>query len=327
VGEICDSCKGSNPDRRILGALKAQFPSAAKGFNDALGLTKYNHRIIPVVWTLIMVSPASFSATSRYRNVLLAAAACLALGLGGCLKRDGSDITGSIGRNVASMTEAEKRVAAEQLGRQYDKRPGDKRISLAYGKMLRDIGQINQAIAVLQSTAVKNPTDREVAAALGKALADGGRFAEAQEVLGRAHAPDRPDWRVLSTQGAIADQMGKHSDAQQYYQAALQLAPGEPNILSNLGLSYALSNRLGEAETILRQAVTNPQASPRVRGNLALVLALQGKYRDSEVMASQDLAPADAAANMDFVRSMTAQNNSWRQLQTLDKKAQVQARR
>lgn len=274
-----------------------------------------------------MVSRASPITPNRSRTVRLATVACLALALGGCIKRDGGDITGSIGRNTSSMTEAEKRVAAEQLGLQYDKRPGDKRTSLAYGKMLRDIGQINQAIAVLQSTAVKNPTDREVAAALGKALADGGRFGEAQEVLSRAHAPDRPDWRVLSTQGAIADQMGKHTDAQQYYQAALQLAPGEPNILSNLGLSYALSNRLGEAETILRQAVNNPAASPRVRGNLALVLALQGKYRDSEQMASKDLAPADAAANMDFVRSMTAQNNSWRQMQTLDKKAQAQPKR
>ncbi|MGL4635597.1 MAG: tetratricopeptide repeat protein [Beijerinckiaceae bacterium] len=264
---------------------------------------------------------------SRSKVILLVQVAFVALALGGCLKRNSADITGSIGRSSVTMTEAEKRVAAEQLGRQYDKNPGDKRISLAYGQMLRDIGQINQAIAVLQATAVKNASDRQVAAALGKALADGGRFAEAQEVLQRAHAPDRPDWRVLSTQGAIADQMGKHTDAQQYYQAALQLAPGESNILSNLGLSYALSNRLGEAETTLRQAVGRPGALPRARGNLALVLALQGKFRESEEMASKDLSPADAAANMDFVRSMTAQNNSWRQMQSMDRKAQTQARR
>jgi Flp pilus assembly protein TadD len=274
--------------------------------------------------TTRIVSVVSSAPSRRFKIVALAQVACLALALGGCLKRNGSDITGSIGRSSITMTEAEKRVAADQLGRQYDKNPGDKRVSLAYGQMLRDIGQINQAIAVLQATAVKNPTDRQVAAALGKALADGGQFAEAQAVLSRAHAPDRPDWRVLSTQGAIADQMGKHRDAQQYYQAALQLAPGDPNVLSNLGLSYALSNRLGEAETILRQAVSNPAASPRVRGNLALVLALQGKYRDAEQMASKDLSPADAAANMAFVRSMTAQNNSWQQMQSLERKNQAQ---
>ena len=110
-----------------------------------------------------------------------------------------------------------------------------------------------------------------------------------------------------------------------YYQAALQLQPGDPSILSNLGLSYALSNRLGEAEQVMRQAVSHPSASPRVRGNLALVLALQGKYKEAEQAASTDLSPADAAANMDFVRSMTTQKNSWRQLQSMNRTAPVRA--
>jgi Flp pilus assembly protein TadD len=252
------------------------------------------------------------------KHFAFAGVVVLALTASGCLKQKPGDVTGSINQASQSMTEPEKRVAADQLGRQYDKYPGDKKIALSYARMLRDINQINQAIAVLQSAAVKHPTDRDVAAAYGKALADGGRFGEAQEVLSRAHTPDRPDWRILSTQGAISDQMGKTEAAQQYYQAALQLRPGEPNVLSNLGLSYALSNRLGEAEQVMRQAISHPAASPRVRGNLALVLALQGKFQEAEQAASKDLSPADAAANMAFLRSMTAQNNSWRQLQSIN---------
>jgi Flp pilus assembly protein TadD len=251
----------------------------------------------------------------------LAIAGLTLLALAGCAKRDG-EITGSINRTVATMTDAEKRVAAEQAGRQYDQRPGDKRVSMTYARLLRDLGQHNQAIAVLQTAAVKAPNDRELTAAYGKALADGGRFAQAQEVLSQAHSPDRPDWRILNTQGAISDQMGKPVDAQQYYQAALQLAPGEPSILSNLGLSYALSNRLKEAEGTLRQAVAHPQAAPRTRGNLALVLALQGRFDESQEMARKDLSPEDAQANATFVRSMTAQQNSWRQLQAGAKPAQ-----
>ncbi len=250
--------------------------------------------------------------TSPLKALLLAGVAALALA--GCSSRN-NDITGSINRSVTSMTEAEKRVALDQAGRQYDQRPGDKRASMTYARLLRDLGQHNQAIAVLQTAAVKTPSDREVTAAYGKALADGGRFQQAQEVLSQAHSPDRPDWRILNTQGAIADQMGKPTDAQQYYQAALQLAPREPAILSNLGLSYALSNRLKDAEGTLRQAVNHPQATPRMRGNLALVLALQGRFSESEQMARQDLSPEDAQANATFVRSMTAQQNSWRQLQ------------
>jgi Flp pilus assembly protein TadD len=269
-----------------------------------------------------MVLIQRFSSRAALLAVVVAATA-----LGGCLRRDPGDITGSINQQVRSMTEAEKRAAIEQLGRQYDKSPGEKMTSLTYARMLRELNQINQAIAVLQTTAVRYPNDRDVAAAYGKALADGGRFQEAMEVLSRAHSPDRPYARVLSTQGAIADQMGKHGEAQQYYQAALQLQPNDPSIHSNMGLSFALSNRLTEAERILRAAVTMPGASPRVRGNLALVMALQGKFREAEEIASRDLSPSEAAANMDFVRSMTAQNNSWRQMQTMDRSRQPQQAR
>jgi Flp pilus assembly protein TadD len=251
----------------------------------------------------------------------------IALALGGCLKSrsSGSDITGSIAQQTARMTDAEKRVALEQTGRQYDKKPGDKVTAMTYARLLREAGQTTQAVAVMQALAVKIPNDPEVAGALGMALADGGRFAEAQEVLTRAHTAERPNWRILSTQGAISDQIGDHTKAQQYYQTALQIAPGEPTILSNLGLSYALSNRLAEADQVLRQAIAHPQATPRMRGNMALVMALQGRYQEAEQMASRDLSPEEAAANMSFLRSMTAQNNSWRQLQQADRQPQAAA--
>jgi Flp pilus assembly protein TadD len=254
------------------------------------------------------------------RRPALAAVLLAALALGGCLKRGDGDITGSIARSTVGMTEAEKRTALEQLARQYEARQGDKSTSMTYARLLRDTGQTPQAIAVMQTAAVSNPNDKDIALALGQALADGGRFAEAQEVLQRAHTPDKPNWRVLSSQGAIADQLGQHKVAQDYYQAALRIAPGEPVILSNLGLSYALSNELTQAETIMRQAVAHPQATPRMRGNLALVLALQGRYQDAEQAAQKDLSPAEAAANITFVRSMTAQNNSWRQLQSQERR-------
>jgi Flp pilus assembly protein TadD len=264
--------------------------------------------------------PFSVMSAPFLRPLALVAVTLAAAGLGACAKRAGGDITGSISRSVQKMTEAEKRVAVDQLGKQFDSKPGDKTTALTYGRLLRETGQHNQAIAVLQATAVRFTSDRDVAAALGQALADGGRFQEAQEVLARAHTPERPNWRVLSTQGAVADQLGQHAAAQQYYQAALQIAPNEPNVLSNLGLSYALGNRLQDAEQTLRQAVSHPGANPRVRGNLALVLALQGKFQESERAASQDLSPQDAAANIAYVRSMTTQNNIWKQLQNAERK-------
>jgi Flp pilus assembly protein TadD len=265
----------------------------------------------------------SLATRTQLRTFALASSLMLALTAGACVRPGQSDITGSINRTYATMTDAEKRTAAEQLGKQYERDPGNKMIAMSYAKVLRDLNNFNQAIAVLQTAALRHGNDREVAAAYGKALADGGRFNEAIEVLGRAHSPDRPDWRVLSTLGAINDQMGKHEEAQQYYHTALKIQPDDPSVLSNLGLSYALSNRLRDAEAVLQRAVSNPAATPKVRGNMAVVFALQGKYQEAERMASQDLSPADAAANMAFLRSMTSQNNSWRQMQSLDSKAKA----
>jgi Flp pilus assembly protein TadD len=261
-----------------------------------------------------------------FRRAAGVCAVVAALVLGGCLKRGDADITGSIYRRTTTMTEAEKRRAVEELGRQYDAKRGDRAISMTYARLLRETNQIPQAIAVMQTAAIANPNDRDIALALGQALADGGRYQEAVNVLDRAHSQDRPNWRVLSTKGAISDQLGQHQQAQELYEAALRIAPEEPAILSNLGLSLALSNRLDEAEATIRRAVVHPAATPRMRGNLALVLALKGRFEEAAQAAEKDLTPADAAANVAFVRSMTAQNNSWRQLQAQERQRQSRPR-
>ena len=74
-------------------------------------------------------------------------------------------------------------------------------------------------------------------------------------------------------------------------------------------------NVLKEAESVLRNASMNPNADSRVRQNLALVLSLQGKFEESEAISRQDLSPADAQANIQQVREMIAQSNSWSRIQ------------
>jgi Flp pilus assembly protein TadD len=245
----------------------------------------------------------------------------LCLVLGGCIgQRGGPDITGSTGGT-------DMRAAVDQLGQRYERNPGEKHTSLAYARALRSLDQRAQAVAVLQTAAIKAPTDSEILTAYGKALADAGRFKEAMDVLGRAHTPDRPNWRVLSTQGAILDQIGEHAAARQYYENALKIAPGEPTVLSNLGLSHALSKDLSQAEAVMAQAAAHPSADPRVRANYALVLALLGRFSESEAMARKDLSPDDAAANISYVRSMMSQQNNWQKLQQMDKAKQRNAKR
>ena len=253
--------------------------------------------------------------------ILLASAG---FGLGGCKKL--SETAASLGDVTGSIGSSRQEVPADELGLQrynadyakrYERRPEDRDIAMAYARGLRAAQRHEQAIAVLQRAALKRPNDLELLADYGKALADGGRLQEAQQVLEQAFVPERPNWSILSAQGSVAGKLGNNKLAQQYYQDALKIAPGEPSVLSNLGLSYALGRQLPEAENALRQAVTHPRSDRRVRQNLALVLALQGKFSEAEEVLRQVLGPADATANVASIRSMIAQSNTWREIQTL----------
>ena len=133
------------------------------------------------------------------------------------------------------------------------------------------------------------------------------------EVLGRAHWPDQPDWHVLSAQGAVLDQMGRHAEAQRYYVTALKIVPEEPSVLSNLGLSYVLYRRSAERERFCAARVS-PAGHPRVRQNLALVVGLSGHFAEAEKIASADLSPDEAAANVAYLKQMLAQSNNWQKL-------------
>ena len=263
------------------------------------------------------------SSTRRARLPVLAATLLLAVSTAGCLKRS-PDMTGSLGASASGpVGEGGLRERAEELARRNEANPTDPAVAIAYAATLRSLDQRAQAVAVLQQAAIRNPKHLDLLGAYGKALADAGRLKEASDVLGRAHLPENPDWRILSAQGTVADQMGDHARAQQYYQAALRIAPGEATVMSNLGLSLALSKRLPEAERTLVEASARPKADLRVRQNLALVLGLQGKLAEAETVLKRDMPPAEAAANMQVLRGMISQQNSWAAIRQQDGKAKA----
>lgn len=258
--------------------------------------------------------------------VRMTAIVALAFGLGGCLGREATDTTGSLGRASGPASEIATREATEALGKRFEAEPGNPAVALTYARALRDLDQRAQAVAVLQQAALRNPQSMPLMGAYGKALADAGRLKEATEALSRAHTPERPDWRILSALGAVADQSGDFEGAQRYYETALRIVPGEPSILSNQGLSFALAKRLREGETILRMAANHPRADARVRQNLALVLGLEGKFAESESVLRQDMAPADAAKTVSGFKRMVSQPDRWQTMrQAADKPAAPRA--
>jgi Flp pilus assembly protein TadD len=242
------------------------------------------------------------------RALFVAVLAAIAAPLAGC--HEFGDVTGSIPGSTATPTDDSKlRAYADEAGKRYERNPGEKTASIEYARALRAQTRYSEAVAVIQTAAIKAPKDFDVLGEYGKALADSGQLPQAKDVLSHAYTPDAPRWDVMSVQGTVADRLGDHATAMQFYHDALKIAPGEPSVLTNLGLSLALAKQLPEAE-----AVASPKADARMRGDLALVLALEGKYGEAETVGKADL-PADAArANVEAIRQMIAQNGSLRDL-------------
>jgi Flp pilus assembly protein TadD len=259
----------------------------------------------------------------RAPRVVLALLFCSpALLPGGCFYDDDA-VTGSTRTSVAPQTQTDEsglRASAEGLASRYDANPGDKIASIEYARVLRALKRYDQAVAVMQTAAVKAPSDFEVLGAYGKALADTGQLEQAAKVLANSYTPDAPNWSSLSAQGYVAERLGDHQAAQRFYQSALKIAPQEPSVLNNLGLSYALDKQLRQAEQTLREAAAQPSADQRVRANLALVLSLEGKFDDAERVSQQDMPRAAAVADATAVRAMMAQINSWRQIESSEGK-------
>jgi Flp pilus assembly protein TadD len=235
--------------------------------------------------------------------------------------------TGSIsrvgGKQLESMNSAELNQAVGTLGAAYERNPNDKSIGMSYANALRMTGRNDQALAVMKQVAIIHAKDREVLAAYGKALAGAGQFEAALDAVRRAQRPDYPDWKLLSAEGAILDQMGQADGARELYRKALDIQPNEPSVLSNLGMSYLLSDDLKTAETYMRSAAAAPGADSRVRQNLALVVGLQGRFDEAEQIARQELSSEQAEANVAYLKSMLAQQNSWSKLEDKDKPGSV----
>ncbi|MFY9599207.1 MAG: tetratricopeptide repeat protein [Pseudolabrys sp.] len=252
---------------------------------------------------------------ATYLLASAAVVAALALSAGGCSNIGSRETTGSIAdANIAPASQDEWRRSLDTLGARYRENPNDADAAIAYARALRATDQRAQAVAVLEQASIRNPHSMPLLGAYGRALTEVGKYQQALETLERAHTPDNPDWRILNVQGAVLDQLGRHAEAQRHYASALKIVPDEPTVLSNLGLSYLLTKDLKNAEVTLRRAVAQPNASPKARQNLALVVGLRGRFEEAEKIARADLPEKEAAANVEYLREMLAQQRDQKKM-------------
>lgn len=260
--------------------------------------------------------PTPRNQKARLLRSAMAAPFVIAIALAGCSTTKTASVDASQTASIATGS-------IDSLQARYSKDPKDRNAALAFAAALRAADRNDQAVAVLQRAAIYHPNDREVMATYGKALAASGQLPLALDVVRRAQTPDKPDWKLLSTEAAILDQLGNHDEARGLYKQALAIQPNDPGVLSNLGMSYILTGELKDAEATLRQAEALPGADSRVRQNLALVVGLQGRFNEAQKIASADLPPDQAAANIDYLKTMLAQQDNWGKLKAADSSNKV----
>ena len=250
----------------------------------------------------------------RCLRLLAGIAACLAVaactqspnGLIDQLASDQPDPAKSDGKagKDAKGTAQDLAKATEYWGKEFAKNPSDAEKAVNYARNLKAMGAKQQALAVLQQAASLGATSRPLFSEYGRLALEFDQVSLAQRLLEQADDPANPDWRVISARGTALAKQGSYRDAIPLYEKALALAPEQPSVLNNLALAYAMEGGAEKAEPLLKRAAAAGERDPRVAQNLSLVLGLQGKYDEAKLVAARSLPADNAAANVDYIRSI-----------------------
>jgi Flp pilus assembly protein TadD len=194
---------------------------------------------------------------------------------------------------------------------EYDTFPNDLEAAQRFAEALRKGGRADRAASVAQEALQRFPQDRPLTLTYGLAQIAAHNPQEALRPLALIAASDPHDWRVRSALGAALDQLGRYSEARAAYQEALAIQPNDPGVLTNMGVSHLMEGDPAGAEPSLRQAVAQPDAPAEARQNLAVAIALQGRFDEAQQLERIDLPPAQAAANMQYLRGLLSDPHRW----------------
>jgi Flp pilus assembly protein TadD len=97
------------------------------------------------------------------RALCVAWIAVVAAPLAGC--HEFGDVTGSIPGSMAAPADDSKlRAYADECRKRYERNPGEKTASIEYARALRALTRYGEAVAVIQTAAIKAPKDFECSA-------------------------------------------------------------------------------------------------------------------------------------------------------------------
>jgi arylsulfatase A-like enzyme/Flp pilus assembly protein TadD len=106
------------------------------------------------------------------------------------------------------------------------KNPRSSRLLMREGEMLRDLGDVNGALARLRESVQSDPLNAAAWNALGMTLGGTNRLDEAEQAFRTAIARDASDHRYFFNLGLALSRQGRAPEGRPYFEKALELQPG-----------------------------------------------------------------------------------------------------
>ena len=162
----------------------------------------------------------------------------------------------------------------------------DPQVRLVRAMVLDQLGETDQALALLQGLAKDYPDHAEAFEVMGDIDRERGRSADAvaayDQALERRGQLGPQDWALLFDRAVASQDSGNWPAAEADLQHALRLAPDQPSLLNYLGYSWADQNRnLPEARELLERAVKLSPGDGAILDSLGWVEFRQGDVKDA----------------------------------------------
>ena len=181
--------------------------------------------------------------------------------------------------------------------------PGDHHTLVEEGRVLSDLGRLQEAEAVLRRAVVVRDAAAEYN--LGAVLDEQGRWEEARPHYTRALAIDPFHARAMNNLAVGLDRHGDSPAAVALFERAIDIAPSSAEFYVNYGSALIQLRRFDDAARVLATAVALDPRAPNAHNNLGIALASLGDLPRARQEFTQALAldprHANARRNLNHV--------------------------
>lgn len=313
----------ADPQTLRTADLYAQFLISQKETDEALSVYRQLKRLYPrhpLVRAAIANLEQGKAVEDEIRDESDGIAEVL-YGLGSAVTRDGDELASLIYLRLAHYLSPNHNLAALAIADTYERLKQPQSAITAYALIeqtsplrltadvqralnLEQLGEKDQAVAVLKSVSLDNKDEIEPLIALGNVYRARKAFKDAAETYSAAIAalgqPTPGHWSLFYSRGIAYERLKRWPEAETDFRKALELSPDQPLVLNYLGYSWVEQNtNLDEAFRMLRRAVEQQPTDGYIVDSLGWAYYRLGQYDKALQLMEKavDLKAADPTIN------------------------------